>query len=276
MNPDDPIRPAKPDLPPDPDDAIPRLVALEGGRLYSLGLRFCGSREDAEDLVQETFLQAYRNWRAFEGRAPVTSWLYSIAARVCQRLHRKRSGEPDHIESLEELLPLGDAMCAVADDTDGPLATEIRAEGKRRIEAAIAALPLDFRMPLVLKEIVGLGLAEIAAITGIKEATLKTRLHRARLKVRASLDDVLPQRELPPVRYDRQVCLDLLEAKQESLDRGVAFEFPDRVICDRCSAFFETLDLSSDVCRELSRGELPAPLRDELLARLRAEPPAPA
>lgn len=128
------------------EQALALLVETQGDRLYSLGIRFCGNREEAEDLVQETFLQAYKNWSQFQGRSSAATWLYTIASRVCQRFHRKKSGEPDRLESLEELLPFGESrMAVVPDGDDGPLALKIREEGRLQIEAAIAALPIEFR-----------------------------------------------------------------------------------------------------------------------------------
>ena len=93
--------------------AIQRLVDKYGGQLYSLAFRFCGSRDEAEDLVQEVFLQAFRSWGAFRGDADPKTWLFRIAANACQRMHRKKSGEPEHIGSLESLLPFGDRLIAV-------------------------------------------------------------------------------------------------------------------------------------------------------------------
>lgn len=255
------------------EEALPLLVEAQGGRLLSLGLRFCGNREEAEDLVQETFLQAYRNWSGFQGRSTPSTWLYTIASRICRRFHRKRSGEPDRIESLDELLPFGEPrMAVVPDDGPDPLAEEIRVEGRRQVEKAIADLPIEFRMPLVLKDIVGFSLAEIAQILDLEKATVKTRLHRARLRIRKALESALPVEEVPLAAYSKKVCLDLLQAKQDALDRQVGFEFPDQVVCERCSELFATLDLARDLCHELSQGELPEALRRELLARLRPAP----
>ena len=253
----------------EPAEALALLVEDQGGRLYSLGLRFCGSPEEAEDLVQETFLQAYRKWPQFQGRSSAATWLYTIASRICQRFHRKKSGEPERMQSLDELLPFGEPrMAVVPDETDGPLNQQIREDGRRQIEAAIAGLPLSFRMPLVLKEVVGCSLAEIAGILGLKEATVKTRLHRARLRIRKALEEALPEKTVPPPIYSKQVCLDLLQAKQDTLDRGVAFDFPDQLVCERCAELFATLDLAQGVCREIARGELPERLRRELLAQV--------
>lgn len=252
-----------------PKEAMALLVEAQGGRLYALGLRFCGGRHEAEDMVQETFLQAYRNWSKFEGRSSAATWLYTIASRVCQRFHRKKSGEPERLESLEELLPFGEPLMAVIpSDDEGPLAERIREEGREEIEAAIADLSPDFRMPLVLKEIVGFSLADVASIMGIKEATVKTRLHRARLRIRKALEGALPMREVPPPVYSKQVCLDLLQAKQDSLDQGVGFEFPDHMVCERCAELFATMDLAQDICEDIARGELPEGLRRQVLEHI--------
>lgn len=245
------------------EEAIPRLVALHGGRLHALARRFCRDEEEASDLVQETFLQAYRHWDRFEGRSRATTWLFTIAARLCTRFHRKRAGEPQHLRSLDEFLPLAaDEMGVVP--SDAAERAETRTAARTAVEDAIASLPATFRMPLVLKEVVGLSVREMAAVLGIREATAKTRLHRARLEVRNAVESVLPRRAVPGPRFSTRVCLDLLKAKQEALDRGVEFAFPDGEVCTRCAELFATLDLTSEVCSDVARGELPSALRRAL------------
>ena len=248
--------------------AVPRLIEEHGGRLYTLGKQFCGDPDEAEDLVQEVFMQAWRKWDQFEGRSNPGTWLYTIASRVCQRLHRKRAGEPDHFESIDSETFALEGPQAVLPDGGDPLSEQIRREGRERVEAAIAALPLDFRMPLVLKEVVGFSVAEVSAIVDIKEATVKTRLHRARAKLRDALDAGLPHGDGPPAMYSREVCLDLLQSKQDHLDRNLPFTFPDGVICERCAIVFATMDLAIDTCSDLAKGELPDKIRVALFERL--------
>ena len=84
-------------------EAIFRLFDSHGDRIFGLGLQMCGSPEDAEDLVQETFLRAYRAWDTFEGLSAPCTWLFTIAARTCKRLHRRRSGAPLRLESFHDL-----------------------------------------------------------------------------------------------------------------------------------------------------------------------------
>lgn len=247
----------------DPDIAVPHLVEQHGGQLYGIARKLCGNAEDAEDLVQETFLQAYRKWDQFEGRAKPLTWLYTIASRACIRMHRKRSGEPESMASLQELLPFTEGAMPCIND---PLNEQIRQEAIHFVQAAILELPMEFRMPLVLKDIIGLSLAEIAAILDIKEATAKTRVHRARLKVRKELEHVMERRDLPPAAYERQVCLDLLDAKQEALDHGAPMA--ENIVCDRCKEVFASLDFGQQLCARLGEGELPSDVRERLLDRI--------
>ncbi|MBT8208081.1 MAG: RNA polymerase sigma factor [Acidimicrobiia bacterium] len=251
--------------------ALQRLVDEYGGQLYSLSLRFCGDRTEAEDLVQEVFLQAFRAWSTFEGRSSPKTWLYTIAARACQRMHRKRAGEPERIGSIDELLPFGDPLvAAIPDELDDVVQTQIRTEAREQLEAAITSLPDEFRVPLILKEIVGFTVPEVAQILGVAEGTIRSRVHRARLKLRARIDSVIPRNpaEAPPPAYDRQTCLDLLNAKQNALDRGVPFDV--NVICGRCRSVFASLDFTQQVCMDLAQDVMPSGLRKRLASRVAA------
>ncbi len=214
------------------DTAIPRLVEQHGALLYALGRRFCGSEDEARDLVQDVFLLAWQNWDQFDGRSQAKTWLYTIAARACQRRHRKRAGEPEHMASLEELLP-GTAghvpdLQAHGDDA---FQQQVRRETREAVERAISKLPFDFRIALVLKDIVELPIADVARILDIKPATVKTRVHRARLLLRKELCDSFPDCPSPPAEASQQVCYDLLQTKLDALDRGVEFRINDPDLC---------------------------------------------
>lgn len=242
-----------------------------GGKIYGLGLRLCGSPEEAEDLVQETFLEAFRHWDQFEGRSSPSSWLFTIASRLCQRRHRRRSGEPARMEPLEKLLPSGESDVPDVPDTgEGPLDESLRREAREAVEAALPRIPVSFRLPLVLKDIADLSIPEIAQALGLREATVKTRIHRARLALRRELARQLPRRPAPPPGHDRRVCLDLLQAKQEALDRGAPLALAPGELCARCRSLFSTLDLTQEACHAIGRGELPPGVRDLLRRRLAA------
>ncbi len=251
-------------------DELNRLVNDHAGQLYHLALRFCTTTEEAEDLVQEVFLQAFRAWESFRHESSEKTWLYTIAARACQRMHRKRSGEPAHIGSLNDLLPFGDPLiAAIPSDQHDALQLQIHIEARQRMESEIVLLPDEFRIPLILKDIVGFPTPEIALILDIPEATVRSRVHRARLKLRSAVDAALPRipSPAPPPAYPVQTCLDLLDAKQDALDRGITFN--STVICDRCRSVFASLDLTHDICRQIaSDSALPDGLRERLRRRL--------
>lgn len=256
--------------------AVRRLADAHGGLLYAVALRACGDRADAEDVVQETLLQAFRSWHGFRGESSEKTWLFTIAGRMCGRRRRRRAGEPARIASLDAPLPFGDPRIAVIpSEQEDALQIRIRREARERVEAEIATLPEEFRVPLVLKEIVGLSGPEVAAILGLAEATVRTRVHRARLKLRAAVDRVLPRgaSDAPPPAYPLRTCLDLLNAKQEALDRGVPFD--EAVICDRCRSVFASLDLTQQACRDLADGAMPEGLRERIERRLVAGGDAP-
>jgi RNA polymerase sigma-70 factor (ECF subfamily) len=253
--------------------AIPALLDRHGGQIYGLGVRLCGGEEEARDLVQETFLAAFRKWNAFEGRAEPSTWLYTIAVRTCRRMHRKRAGEPARMASLEELLPAADGGVPAlpAADDEGPLGDQLRREAREAVGRALPAVPIAFRVPLVLKDLAEFSVPEVARVLGIKEATAKTRIHRGRLALRQAIAAALPARAAPPPDHARRVCLDLLHAKQEALDRGVDFPLPGAELCSRCASLFATLDLARDLCYDLGRGDLPSAVSAVLLAEMAAE-----
>ena len=240
------------------DVAVSALVKEHGGKLYHVALRFCaGNRADAEDLVQETFLLAFRKWSQFKGEAAPTTWLYTIAARQCQRSKRLRVGEPRRLEPIESLLPSKERQVVdLSSKLDGPLEAQIRREAVEALKRGIGRLPTRLRMALVLKDIVELPVVDVARVLGLKPATVKTRVHRARLMLRRTVAQTLPRTDAAPPNHAKQVCLDLLTVKQDALDRGVEFPVPQSEVCERCQALFATLDLGVDICQEVGRAGL--------------------
>jgi len=254
-------------------DAIPRLFDRYGDRIYRMGLHLCDTQQDAEDMLQETFVRALKSWERFEGRSSPYTWLHTIAARACSRQHRRRAGEPSHVESLDRLLPSGDeplVAVPIADETE--LDEQVRKEVEDRVRRCAAALPLHFQLPLVLKDFFDFSTTEVADILGIKEGTVRTRVYRARMKLRRDLARALPTRECSAVDHPKRICLDLLYAKQEALDRGVPFPLPQQELCERCHSVFATLDLTQKIFQQLHRdGTLTPEVRRALHGELKRE-----
>lgn len=256
---------------PSAQEAIPALLEKHGGLIYNLGQRMCGSHEAAQDLVQETFLRAYKSWRQFEGRSDPATWLYKIAVRACQRLKRPRAGQPQRMLTLNELLPESEKEIVAFNENETPLDHVLRDEAYALVENALAQLPAEFRLALALKEIADFSVVEVAQILNLKEATVKTRVHRARLMLRKILAQKLPKRAAPPHDHAKRACLDLLHAKQQALDRGVEFPMPPNELCEHCRALFATLDLAHEVCTHMRYAELPEAVRAMLLEEFHAD-----
>lgn len=160
--------------------AFRRFVERHQRMVFALLSRMLGHGSEVEDLAQETFVRAYRAFPSFDvdGAAKASTWLLTIATRLALDTRKRKT--------------LGRASLDAADDASSGSTPEIalgRQELGRAIAAAAARLPEDQRAALVLAEHHGLTMAEIAAALGTSEATAKTRLFRAREKMRELLGE---------------------------------------------------------------------------------------
>ena len=157
--------------------------------IYRYANRLCGEAEAAKDLVQETFLNAYRGFKDFRGDAQVSTWLYTIASRACLRMRRKKKGEPERELSLDEFVPTSEGEFRLQIPVDGMTPEEAfqNKELRRALDQAIDKLPKKYRMVLVLRDMEGLSAKEVGTVMGLNERAVKSRLHRARLFVRREL-----------------------------------------------------------------------------------------
>ena len=255
-----------------PATAITMLLEAYGPRLFSLGTRLCGNVADAEDMVQDVFLQAYRKWHTFKGEARPGTWLHAIAARSCKARQRRKGGIDRRMPAVSQLMPWnertsidlsGAATGAGLGGEGGPLAEAIEHESARAVHAAILTLPEHFRVPLVLKEMMELSIDEVAGALAIKPETVKTRVHRARLLLRKAIMERrgVPKRAASAPTYEKEVCLDLLKAKLNAMDQGRGFPIGQAVVCERCRSVFAELDLAQNSCARLAAGEMPPRVR---------------
>jgi RNA polymerase sigma-70 factor, ECF subfamily len=164
--------------------AFEQLVRLHADRLYAVVVRLVGDRYDAEEAVQETFLRAWRSLDRFEGRSQFFTWLYRIGVNEAKRIHARHAVRPTPVA-------LDQAPGEVPDRRAEPHARTEAHELRRALEAAILGLPIKYRTPLVLRDVEGLSTAEAAAVMKLGEAAFKSRLHRARLAVRAAVEGLV-------------------------------------------------------------------------------------
>jgi len=172
--------------------AAEALVGAYGDRVYRLAIRITGNASDAEEVVQDAFWSVLRNIGTFRGDASLGSWIYRIVANAAYQNVRRRRHRRDEI-CLEDVLPsfqedgrhaehISDWSARI-DDPDPAVQTELRAA----LNAAIDDLPPAYRVAIVLRDVEGSSMREVADALDISMANAKSRVHRGRLFLRKRL-----------------------------------------------------------------------------------------
>ena len=160
-------------------DAFATLMRKHEDRVFSVCLRIMGSRAAALDATQETFLTLYRKANQYQATAAVGTWLYRIAVNTCYDLLRKERRRPS--EAMPTYLDPGDPRAE-----DPFTSVELRPS----VEAALATLSVDFRAVVVLSDIEGMSLPEVAEALDVPVGTVKSRLFRARRQLAGVLGNL--------------------------------------------------------------------------------------
>jgi RNA polymerase sigma-70 factor, ECF subfamily len=169
------------------------LVARYRDRIYRLAFRMSRNASDAEEIAQDTFLHAHRAIASFHGESRFGTWLYRIA--VNEALMRQRSARRRPLESIDVLMPRFADIGATGGDQ--PECADELVDAKRvvrRVREALDELDADHRAALVLRDLEELSAEDAAYILGISAEALRQRAHRARMKMRVMLADVLADR----------------------------------------------------------------------------------
>src|SRR6187200_1801762 len=176
------------------DRAFEEIVARYERRVFRLACRLT-SETDAPDVLQDTFLQVYRNLPSFRGESRFATWLYRIATNAALMIRRARTRRP--AESLDAFMPRFDeqgmhadlpAQLQVASRADEVIDRQALAEKAR---AGIARLPDVYRDAFVLRDLEEMSTTDVAQVLGVEPATVRQRVHRARLLLRGYLSDLV-------------------------------------------------------------------------------------
>jgi RNA polymerase sigma-70 factor (ECF subfamily) len=175
--------------------AFNQLVLSYQGLAYNVAYRIVGDADAASDAAQDAFLKAYKALADYRGGS-FKAWLLRIVTNTCYDVLRARRRRPT--SSLDDLSVAPEHAWQLVNGRDGPEERALQQELGRVIQAAMATLPPDQRAAVVLSDIQGLSYQELAEIMGVSLGTVKSRLSRARAKLR---DHLLQQQELLPSRY---------------------------------------------------------------------------
>jgi RNA polymerase sigma-70 factor, ECF subfamily len=161
--------------------AFENIISKYEDRIFRFGFRMCGQVQDAEDVVQDTFVSAFRYLKDFREEASLLSWLLKIASSACLKKRRLKKNEPRHHVPYEELAlgPTGEPP-RKEDLAERPDELVQSAEVQRLFREALAQLPPIYKEIVALREMEGLSGKDVAASLGISESAVKVRLHRAR------------------------------------------------------------------------------------------------
>ncbi len=175
-------------------EAFEELVNLHEKHVYNIAWNMLRNQEDAEEVLQETFIKAYNKLNQFEGRSKFSTWLYRIATNEALMIIRKKN--PAQPVSLDE--PIDDGYRAkirreLIDWKENPQNIYLKKELREKIDYIIYTLPEDYRSVFVLRDIQGFSGEKVSEILSITLPAVKARLHRARLYAREILNDYFKQ-----------------------------------------------------------------------------------
>lgn len=183
---------------PDVRDVTEQIYQQHGLKIFGLAARMLGNEADAEDITQEVLLQVVRRLDTFRGDCQVSTWLYRVTVNAVLALRRKRAtakerqlpgaGEDGGSGWVES----GGPRCPAGTPEDEVLDGELRG----KIEAAIARLPAVYRDPFILSDVEGLSNGEIGRMLGLSIPAVKSRLHRARMMLKGTLQPYMSEREV--------------------------------------------------------------------------------
>lgn len=240
-------------------------LALLQGTVFSFSMKVCGQREDAEDTMQEVLLKSVPNLPKFDSPRALMVWLYKVAKNRCLMSRRKSKFAPKENLSLEELMPDRRELENVSGNLGGtPESSLLRRENAKRLRDAVQKLPPSYRLILVLHDMEELSDADIAEITGLRQGTIRVRLHRARLFVRKQLakqdrghiprygSEPAEQPRLlrrPRQRRCKELFAELSNYLDDELDDSLCEELEKHMDgCGPCKAFLSSLERTIETC----------------------------
>ena len=251
--------------------ALERLLEKHQAQVYRFGMKMCREPEDAKEVLQDTLLAMARGVRDFRGASSISTWLYTIARSFCIKKRRKSKFAPDAERSLDTDVALEAAR--IADPAKGPEAVFAGKQVERALEQAIGALEPIYREVLLLRDVEGLTAPEVAEVLGVNVQAVKSRLHRARLSVRAHVAPLLGLPSDSPAASG--TCPDVLTLFSQHLEDEISADYcaeMERHLrgCSRCRDACDSLKSTLALCRTAGPSvEVPASVQASVKVAVR-------
>jgi RNA polymerase sigma-70 factor (ECF subfamily) len=246
-----------------------RALALVQQTAFSFSMKVCGHREDAEDTAQETLIRAVPELSNFDSPEALAVWLYKVARSRCLMSRRRSKFAPKQTLSLDDLVPdLSQLEALTASREAGPEQQLLRAENREELQRAVLKIPPDYRMVLVLHDMEELSTEEVARITGLREGTVRVRLHRARVFLRNQLARKIKpaarSKQQPSARCKRLFAL-LSDYLDQQIDPSLCADVEGHLgDCSPCKAYLASLEETVRRCRRHCTEELKAKVRAQV------------
>jgi len=249
-------------------EALDALLKQYQPQIYRFGMKMCRDPEDAQDILQETLFAAARTLHGFRGASSVSTWLYTIARSFCIKKRRRSVFAPE-VVSLET-----EAHQGIPDDAPDPERNLATREVASALESAIAELEPEYREVLLLRDVEGLPAADVAEVTGLSVAAVKSRLHRARLAVRNRLAPLLTPAAAKPAA-GLGVCPDVVDLLSRHLEGEIGSdacaEMEHHVVaCPRCLAACDSLRQTLRLCSSTPSLDVPERLKQSIRQGIRS------
>ena len=244
-------------------ESVDQALALLQNTVYSFSMKVCGHPEDAEDTMQDVLLKVLPYLPKFENPRALSVWLYKVARNRCLMNRRGQKNSTNRHVSLDELLPSQLELRELIENKEpNPEMNVLRGESDQRLREAVLKVPPQYRFVLVLHDMEGLSTAEVARVTGLREGTVRVRLHRARLLVRQHLArmsraqgavaHIHAAAEKKPKQSPR--CRHMFAALSDYMDGLVADASCEEMEkhlheCEPCVAFLDSLKSAVEQCR---------------------------
>jgi RNA polymerase sigma-70 factor (ECF subfamily) len=231
-------------------DALERLLERHQAQVYRFGLKMCRDPEDAKDVLQETLLAMARGVRDFRGASAISTWLYTIARSFCIKKRRTSKFAPDEEHSLDSDVSL--EASRLVDPAPAPDEALAGKQVEQALEQAIGALEPMYREVLLLRDVEGLTAPEVAEVLGLSSQAVKSRLHRARLAVRARVAPLLGIPTGPPAAPG--TCPDVLTLFSQHLEGEISADLCADLEqhlerCERCRGTCDSLKRTLALCQ---------------------------